>query len=255
MEELKIFSNEEFGNVRSILINSEPWFVGKDIADALGYSETNAMVKRLDSEDFISDKLEGMNMKSTFINESGLYTAIIGSKLESAKKFKKWVTSEVLPSIRKHGVYMTPEVIEKTLKNPDFIIQLATQLKEEQATRKIAEEKVEEQLVILEAQKPFVTFAETCLKSNDNILVRQLSKIAQDEGLKIGEKKLYTKLRNWNLILKSSTEPSQKGMTSGYFYVKEEPVNTPYGVKLVRQTLVTPKGQIYIIEKMKKEAC
>jgi len=100
-----------------------------------------------------------------------------------------------------------------------------------------------------------VTFAETCLKSNDNILVRQLSKIAQDEGLKIGEKKLYTKLRNWNLILKSSTEPSQKGMTSGYFYVKEEPVNTPYGVKLVRQTLVTPKGQIYIIEKMKKEAC
>jgi len=149
MEELKIFSNEEFGNVRSILINSEPWFVGKDIADALGYSETNAMVKRLDSEDFISDKLEGMNMKSTFINESGLYTAIIGSKLESAKKFKKWVTSEVLPSIRKHGVYMTPEVIEKTLKNPDFIIQLATQLKEEQATRKIAEEKVEEQLVIL----------------------------------------------------------------------------------------------------------
>ncbi len=105
MEQLKIFENEEFGQVRTINIDGEPWFVGKDVAEALGYAQTSNMMKRIDEEDFISSKLDGMNMKSLLINESGLYSAIIGSKLGSAKRFKRWVTSEVLPAIRKTGSY------------------------------------------------------------------------------------------------------------------------------------------------------
>lgn len=109
MKDLMIFKNEEFGEIRTLQINNEPWFVAKDISDKLGYAETSNMIKRIDKEDFISSKLEGMNMKSIIINESGLYSAIIGSKLESAKRFKHWVTSEVLPSIRKTGGYIAGE--------------------------------------------------------------------------------------------------------------------------------------------------
>ena len=109
---IEIFENEEFGKVRTVQIDTETWFVGKDVADALGYSETNAMTKRLDVDEFMSDKLAGMNMKSVLINESGLYNAVLGSKLPGAKKFRVWVTSEVLPSIRKHGMYVTDELLQ-----------------------------------------------------------------------------------------------------------------------------------------------
>lgn len=122
------FSGQE---VRTITINNEPWFVGKDVADILEYSDTQAMTRRLDDEDFMTDKLSGMNMKSTLINESGLYTAILGSKKPESKQFKRWVTSEVLPTIRKHGAYMTDSKLEEALLNPDTLINLATQLKHE----------------------------------------------------------------------------------------------------------------------------
>lgn len=105
MNQMQVFQNREFGQVRTISIDGQPWFVGKDVADALQYDQTSNMVKRLDEEDFMSSKLDGMNMKSILINESGLYAAILGSQLPSAKKFKRWVTSEVLPTIRKNGAY------------------------------------------------------------------------------------------------------------------------------------------------------
>lgn len=103
---VQIFNNPEFGDVRVVMQDGEPWFVGKDVADKLGYAQTSNMMKRIDTEDFMSSILDGMNMKSILINESGLYSAIIGSKLPSAKKFKRWVTSEVLPTIRKTGGYV-----------------------------------------------------------------------------------------------------------------------------------------------------
>lgn len=106
MQELEIFRNEEFGEIRTLMIDGEPWFVGKDISDKLGYAQTSNMMKRIDDEDFKSSILDGMNMKSILINESGLYSAILGSKLNSAKRFKRWVTSEVLPTIRKTGGYV-----------------------------------------------------------------------------------------------------------------------------------------------------
>ena len=134
---MKELQNFNFNNlpVRTVLIDDEPWFVAKDVADILEYSDTQAMTRRLDKEDIMTDKLSGMNMKSTIINESGLYEAIIGSKKKEVKPFKRWITHEVLPTIRKHGAYMTNEVIEKTLTSPDFIIQLATKLKDEQEAR------------------------------------------------------------------------------------------------------------------------
>lgn len=106
MQELEIFKNEEFGEIRTLMIDGEPWFVGKDISDKLGYAQTSNMMKRIDDEDFKSSILDGMNMKSILINESGLYSAILGSKLNSAKRFKRWVTSEVIPTIRKTGGYV-----------------------------------------------------------------------------------------------------------------------------------------------------
>jgi prophage antirepressor-like protein len=146
MNDLQIFKNNEFGEVRVLEKNGEPWLVGKDVAEALEYSEPHkAIVRHVDLEDRTKHPIlsEGGLQESWVINESGLYSLILGSKLPSAKKFKKWVTSDVLPSIRKHGAYMTSETLEKTLQDPDFIIRLATQLKEEQIARKQAENLVE----------------------------------------------------------------------------------------------------------------
>lgn len=146
MNHIEIFKNEEFGEIRTVTINGEPWFVGKDVAIALGYAEPrSAISKKVDAEDKGVAEMETPSgkQKMTTINESGLYSLVMSSKLESAKRFKHWVTSEVLPSIRKHGAYMSSEVIERTLTDPDYLIQLATALKEERQARKLAENEKE----------------------------------------------------------------------------------------------------------------
>lgn len=183
MDESEIFDFK--GNdVRTVLIEGEPYFVGKDVADILGYSETNAMTKRLDEEDFISAKLSGMNMKSTIINESGLYAAIIGSKLPAAKEFKHWVTHEVLPSIRKTGVYMTDQKAYDITHDDgalaDLLIQAGNQLKEAQQTiekehtgRLIAEQTIGE-------LRPKADYCDTILESKGAVAT---SVIAKDYGL------------------------------------------------------------------------
>lgn len=140
MTELQIFENETFGKVRIMEIDGEPWFVGKDVAEALGYSNASKAVStHVDSEDKqfivanIADSQNGnLQSRTAIINESGLYALILSSKLPQAKQFKRWITHEVIPSIRKHQAYMTPATIEKVLYNPDFLIQLATNLKSEQ---------------------------------------------------------------------------------------------------------------------------
>lgn len=144
MSDLQIFNNEEFGEIRAVTIDGEPWFVGKDVAEILGYSNTRkALSDHVDEEDkmdgvTIRDSI-GREQKPILINESGLYGLILSSKMPNAKKFKHWVTSEILPSIRKHGIYATDHVIDNILNNPDFGIQLLTKLKEERAARVEAE--------------------------------------------------------------------------------------------------------------------
>lgn len=179
MNELQNFN---FNNlqVRTVLIESEPWFVAKDVADILEYSETAQMTRRLDNEDSMSVKLTGMNMKSTIINESGLYEAIIGSKKKDARKFKRWITHEVLPTIRKHGAYMTDAKLEEALLNPDTLINLAIQLKDERQAR-LGLEKENSQLNLELAEATEKTrYLDLILDSPDELIVKQ---IAQDYGM------------------------------------------------------------------------
>ena len=145
MNELMIFNNPEFGEIRTVEVNGEPWFVGKDVATVLGYGEgkslANAVANHVDEEDKGVTELmtPGGDQKMVIINESGLYSLVLSSKLPGAKRFKRWITSEVIPSIRKHGAYLTPETLEAAILNPDTMIRLCTALKEEQDKRKALE--------------------------------------------------------------------------------------------------------------------
>lgn len=141
MNDLQIFSNEEFGSIRTVTIDNELWFVGKDVAAILGYAKPeNAVASHIDTEDKTSTLIQGngtnYKSKAIIINESGLYSLILSSKMPNAKRFKHWVTSEILPSIRKHGAYMTEQTLEQALTSPDFLIQLATKLKDEQLKKR-----------------------------------------------------------------------------------------------------------------------
>jgi len=247
MEAIQIFNFNGF-NIRIIEKDGEPWFVLKDVCDILGLRSPDVRQRLSDdvvSTHTVTDTLGRANT-ATIINEDGLYDVILESRKPEARKFRKWVTSEVLPSIRKHGAYMTNETLEKALTSPDFLIQLATRLKEEQEKRLAAEQKLEE-------QKPLVGFAETCLASKDSILVRELAKVASKQGITIGQNRLYKKLREWKLIMPGSTEPHQHAIDAGYFEVVQSGKETVAGHMIFRTTRVTPKGQVYIIDRLKRE--
>lgn len=180
--QLQVFSNEKFGDVRTIIIEDEPWFVGKDVAEILGYKDTSdALKKHVDNEDKLTRRFadSGQNRAMTIVNESGLYSLILRSKMPEAKAFKRWVTSEVLPSVRKHGGYMTPEKIKEVLYNPDTIIKLATDLKSEQEKNKtlsIENAKQKEEIDILQ---PKADYHDLVLSTENAICI---SIIAKDYG-------------------------------------------------------------------------
>lgn len=244
---MKIFENEEFGAIRTVEIDGDVWFVAKDISDKLGYAETSNMMKRIDREDFISSKLEGMNMRSILINESGLYSAILGSKLESAKRFKRWVTSEVLPTIRKHGAYMTDITIEKMVENPDLLIELATKLKQEKEERKRLEKQVEE-------ERPHAILGRAITTAKTSILIGDLAKILNQNGVNIGAKRLFEWMRNNGYLIKRKgtdwNMPTQRSMDLELFEVKESVHIDGNGCnKITRTTKVTGKGQEYFVNR------
>lgn len=243
----KTFSNNEFGEIRVLEVNNEPWFVGKDVAEVLGYSEPRSVVaKKVDAEDKGVSKMATASgtQEMTIINESGLYSLILSSKLESAKRFKKWVTSEVLPSIRKHGAYMTEDTIEKALTSPDFLIQLATKLKEEQEKSKQLKDKLEKNSKMLNQISV----------SKNSLLVREVAKVLSNEhSIKIGEKQLYKKLREWGWVFQNTTEAKQEAIRRGYLEVKEGVRESTKGVFTFHTTRVTGKGQRKILEKLLEE--
>ncbi|ELP8674027.1 phage antirepressor [Staphylococcus pseudintermedius] len=176
MQELQIFNFEELP-VRTLTVDDEPYFVGKDVAEILGYSKArNAIAKHVDFEDKKDAPIQGPlggTQKMTIINESGLYSLIFSSKLDSAKRFKRWVTSEVLPAIRKHSIYATDSVIEQTIQNPDYIIHVLTEFKKEREGRLVAEQQVQE-------LKPKATYYDLVLQNKSLLSV---SKIAKDYGM------------------------------------------------------------------------
>ena len=244
MNELKLFENEEFGKVRVLEIENEPWFVAKDVCDILELSNPSVALKNLDEDERTKLNL-GRQGNTNLINESGLYALIVRSRKPEAKKFRKWITSEVLPSIRKYGVYMTDNILNQVLDNPDFLIGLLTNLKEEKEKRQKLEKEKEE-------NKPLVDFATRILDKGENILVREVAKIASDEGYSIGERRLYNKLREWGYVCKSSTEATQYAIDKGYMVVITRVIDTPYGHKQVHTSLVTPRGQVNIVERLIK---
>ena len=237
--------------VRTVTINDEPYFVGKDVATILGYKKPeNAIANHVENEDKTTTLIQGTGSnyksKSVIINESGLYSLILSSKLPTAKEFKHWVTSEVLPAIRKHGAYMTPQTIEKALLDPDTIINLATQLKREQEQRKQLQAENEQ-------MKPKALFADAVSTSNTSILIGQLAKILKQNGVDTGQNRLFAWMRTNGYLGKrgdSYNKPTQKSMELGLMEVKERTVNNPDGsIRVTITTKVTGKGQQYFINK------
>lgn len=178
---IEIFNSPEFGELRTVEVEGQPWFVGKDVAMALGYSDpSSAVSKNVDNEDKTTLLLEqdGSNYKSktTIINESGLYSLVLSSKLPIAKKFKRWVTSEVLPSIRKHGLYATPDTVEQMIADPDTAIRLLTQLKEERAEKQRLKLENAQQKQMLAEYSPKASYYDLVLQTKDALSTSQIAK-------------------------------------------------------------------------------
>ena len=238
VNDVQIFNSEEFGQVRTVEINGTPWFVGKDVADALGYKNTrDALINHVDADD--KDGVEipdamGRNQCMAVINESGVYGLILSSKLPTAKRFKHWVTSEVLPSIRKTGGYNLPQTYAEALR--------ALADKAEEAER-LAIENAE--------MKPKAVFADAVSVSEHAILIRDMAKLIKQNGVDIGEKRFYRWLREHGYICKSDCTPTQRAMELGLFEVEVKTVNrgVDYLPLETRTTKVTGKGQIYFINK------
>jgi anti-repressor protein len=227
--------------VRVVMQNGEPWWIAKDVCDVLGHTNPSMAIDRLDEDERAKFSL-GRQGETNIVNEPGLYALILGSRKPEAKVFKRWITHDVIPSIRKNGMYVTDSLLD----DPEHLLLVTQRLVEERKARIAAE-------ALLEEQKPLVTFAETCLDSKDSILVRELAKVANKNGINIGQNRLYKLLREWGLILTDSTEPSQRAMDAEYFEVVQRPIDTPYGKHLVPTTRVTPRGQVHIIEKLKAQ--
>ena len=245
MEELKIFENVEFGKVRVVEVNGDPWFVGKDVAEILGYTNPNEAIQdhideedKLNSKTLLSFELDLGQRGGWLINESGLYSLILSSKLPTAKQFKRWVTAEVIPSIRKHGAYMTPETLEAAILNPDTLIKLCTALKEEQDKRKALEAANSALTVDNAVMKPKADYFDELVDRN---LLTNFRETAKQLGIKekefirflIEKKYLYRDKRGKLMPYAEKND--------GLFEIKE-----CFNEKTQwsgTQTLITPKGR------------
>lgn len=249
MNELKIFQNSEFGTIRTLSINNEPWFIGKDVASILGYSNTRkALNDHVDDEDKGVTKCDtlGGAQEMTIINESGLYSLILSSKLPKAKEFKRWVTSEVLPSIRKTGGYIAG----------------ANEMSDEEIMAKallIGKRTIEQQKARIEQlesdttrMKPKEIFADAVSASKQSILVGELAKLLRQNGVEIGQNKLFAWLRENGYLIKAKRSdysmPTQRSMNMKLFEIKETAITHSDGHVSVNKTVkVTGKGQVYFV--------
>lgn len=249
MTDLQIFKNPEFGEIRTIEKDGEPWFVGKDVAAALGYERpTKAILDHVDDEDKdevpIQDSI-GRSQNTPIINESGLYSLVLSSKLPGAKQFKRWITSEVIPSIRKHGMYATQSTVEQMLADPDTAIRLLSEIKAEREQRKALQKQIEE-------QKSAVIFTDAVVTSKNSILIGELAKLLKQNGIKMGQNRLFEWMRqNGYLIRRQGSDynmPTQKSMELGLFEIKETTITHSDGhIHVSKTPKVTGKGQVYFV--------
>ena len=253
MNEIQLFTSEMFGNVRVVTINDEPWFVGKDVAECLGFKRPADAIKS-----HVKDHQKGVGklptpggmQEVTVISEGGLYRLTMRSKLPNAERFQDWVTDEILPSVRKHGAYMTDDALKKAIQTPEFLIELATALKEEKEKRQKAEQTIIE-------QKPKVLFSDAVETSDNSVLIGDLAKILNQNGIDIGSKRLFKWMRENGYLIKSGDSynmPTQSSMNKGLFEVKVRTITKPDDVVFtVKTTKVTGKGQIYFVNKFLNE--
>lgn len=270
MNELKIFKNDEFGEIRTLEIENEPWFIGKDVCRLFGDKNHNRSIGRVDEIDKrceeITDSI-GRKQKAIFVNESGLYSLLfamqpqkahhdgvsdeypieIQERIDRLHRFKRWVTSEVLPAIRKHGAYATAPTIDKILDDPDYGIRLLQNLKEEREKRKALE--VQNAVMI-----PKAVFADAVTTSDSCILIGDLAKLLRQNGVEIGQKRLFEYLRNHGFLIKRRgadwNSPTQRAMEMGLFEIKETAITHSDGhVTISKTTKVTGKGQIYFVNR------
>lgn len=242
--------NYEGAEVRIVQIDGEPWFVLTDVCRELDLANPTMVAKKLDNDERTKFDL-GRQGETTIVNESGLYTVILRSDKPQAKPFRKWVTSIVLPSIRKHGAYMTDQALEKALTNPDFLIQLATQLKTEQEQRRRLETTVAAQSKQMEQDKPKVLFADSVAASSSSILIGELAKLIKQNGVDMGQRRLFAWMReNGYLIKRCGSEynlPTQRSMERGLMEIKETSVIHSGYTTISKTPKVTGKGQVYFI--------
>ena len=260
MNEIQNFTNNKFGQVRAIEINNEPWFVGKDISEALGYENASKAIRdHVDEEDkkvgvqnvtpFVIDSL-GRKQHPTFINESGLYSLILSSKLSTAKAFKRWVTSEVIPSIRKHGAYMTEETLEKALLNPDGLIKVLTALKNEQAKTKALKEETAKQKQLIGELKPKADYTDKILASKGTVPITVIAKDYGMSGRAMNKvladlKIIYRMAGQWLLY--------SRYQAKGYTHSESFAFNHADGRLDVKMTTKwTQKGRLFLYQKLKK---
>lgn len=251
--EIQKFTNSEFGSVRTICIDGDVCFVGKDVATILGYSNPQKAIRdHVDAEDKTVNKSFSVNGTAVvLINESGLYSLVLSSKLPNAKKFKRWVTSEVLPSIRKHGAYMTEQTIAKALASPDFLIQLANQLKEEQEKNKQLETQVAVNNQIIGELKPKADYTDKILQNKGLVTITQIAKDYGFSGSYLNEvlhalKVQYKQSGQWLLY--------SKYQNCGYTHSETVNIVHSDGRPDVKMTTKwTQKGRLFLYELLKKE--
>jgi anti-repressor protein len=266
MNSIQIFNHPKFGDIRTTGTPENPEFCAMDLCRALGYKNgRDALAKHVDTPDVAkrdmgvvtgkkSDGTDAIQtVSASFVNESGMFALILGSCLPQAKEFKRWVTSEVLPSIRKHGAYMTTATIEKVMNDPDSWIRLLQALKEERQQRHIAESKASLLEEVTKEQAPKVAFADAILSSPDSILIGELAKILCQRGYQTGEIRLYEQLRKEGYLCSAGSDynmPMQRYLEMGLFEVTKGTRSGNGGIMhTTRTTKVTPKGQQYFINK------
>lgn len=255
MHDLKVFQNSQFGELEILTIDNKEWFPAIKVAEILGYTNPRKAIRDHAKERGVTirsviDSL-GRNQDKKFIDEGNLYRLITRSKLPQADQFEEWVFEDVLPAIRKHGLYATDNVIKNTLNNPDYIINILTEYKKEKEHNLVLEQQVKE-------NKPKVLFADSVAGSDNSILVGELAKLLKQNGIDVGQNRLFKWLRNNGYLIKKSGEsynlPTQKSMDLEILDIKKRVINNPDGSsKITRTPKVTGKGQQYFINKFLTE--
>lgn len=246
MNEIKVFENAQLGAVRTVMVDGEPWFVAADVCKALDVQNITQALQRLDSDERAMLNI-GRQGETNIVNEYGLYSLVLGSRKPEAAAFKRWITHDVIPDIRRYGLYATPETVEAMLGDPDTMIAVLTEYKRERAERIRLTEQAKK-------DAPKVLFADSVAASDTTILIGELAKVLKQNGFDAGQNRLFRTLRGEGYLIQRAgcdyNMPTQKSMELGLFTIKETAITHADGHVTVSKTpKVTGKGQVYFVNR------